>query len=87
MPSTPPTTSTKTAGAPTLVVSGKRNLPAGRRATIGMVSCTDSCQVAPDRAQIVIGRHRYRGTVTPRGTLAAESTTLIPVAFSRPALR
>jgi hypothetical protein len=85
--STPPTMPIKTPRAPTLVVTGKHNRLAGRRATVGLVSCADSCQVAPGRAQIVIGHHPYRGTVTPRGTLAAGSTTPIRVALSRPALR
>jgi hypothetical protein len=85
--STPPTMPTKTQRAPTFVVTGKRNRLVGRRATVGLVSCADSCQVAPGRAQIVIGHHPYWGTVTPRGTLAAGSTTPIRVAFSRPALR
>jgi hypothetical protein len=85
--STPPTMPIKTPRAPTLIVTGKRNRLAGRRATVGLVSCADSCQVAPGRAQIVIGHHPYRGTVTPRGTLAAGSTTPIRVALSRSALR
>jgi len=85
--STPPTTPTETPRAPTLWATGKRNQLAGRRATVGFVSCADSCRVAPGRAQIVIGRHHYRGTVTPHGTLAAGSTTPIRVALSHPALR
>jgi hypothetical protein len=83
----PPMMPIKTPRAPTLVVTGKRDRLAGRRATVGLVSCADSCQVAPGRAQIVIGHHPYRGTVTPRGTLAAGSTTPIRVALSRSALR
>jgi hypothetical protein len=86
--SAPPTMPVKTPHAPTLVVTHKRNrLGAGRRATVGLVSCADSCQIVPGHAQIVIGHHPYRGTVTPRGTLAAESTTPIRVALSRSALR
>jgi len=74
--------------APIIAVSSKRQLLAGRQAiTVGTVSCADSCRVAPGRAWIVIGDHRYRGTVTPHGALAAESTTPIQVALSRPARR
>jgi hypothetical protein len=50
-----------------------------------MVSCAASCRVAPALAWIVVGPHRYRGMVTPRGTLAAESTAPIRVALSSPA--
>ncbi len=85
--STPPAMPIKTPRAPRLVVTGKRDRLAGRWATVGLVSCTDSCQVAPGRAQIVIGHHSYRGTVAPRGTLAAGSTTPIRVALSHSALR
>ncbi len=85
--STAPMMPIKTPRAPTLVVTGKRDQLAGRRATVGSVSCADSCRVAPGRPQIVIGHHPYRGTVTPRGALAAGSTTPIRVTLSRPALR
>jgi hypothetical protein len=86
--STAPTTMPiKMPRAPTLVVTGKRDRLAGRRATVGLVSCADSCQVTLSRVRIVIGHHSYRGTATPRGTLAAESTTPIRVALSRSALR
>jgi hypothetical protein len=85
--STAPTMLIKTPRARTLVVTGKRDRLAGRRATVGSVSCADSCRVAPGRPQIVIGHHPYRGTVTPRGALAAGSTTPIRVTLSRPALR
>jgi hypothetical protein len=85
--SAPLTMPIKTPRAPTLVVISKRERLTGRRATVGLVSCADSCQVAPGRVQIVIGHHSYRGTVTPSGTLAAESTTPIRVALSRSALR
>jgi hypothetical protein len=86
--SAPLTTPIKTPRAPTLVVTGKRDrLLAGRWATVGLVSCADSCQAAPGLAHIVIGHHSYRGAVTPRGTLAAESTTPIRVSLSRSALR
>lgn len=85
--SAPLTMPIKTSRAPTLVVISKRDRLAGRRATVGLVSCADSCQVAPGRVQIVIGHHSYRGKVTPSGTLAAESTTPIRVALSRSALR
>ncbi len=85
--STAPTMAPKTPRAPTLVVTRKRNRLAGRWATVGLVSCADSCQVAPGRAQIVIGHHSYRGTVTPSGILAAGSATPIRVALSRLALR
>lgn len=85
--STPPTMPIKTPRPPTLVVTGKRDRMAGRRATVGSVSCEDSCQVALGRAQIVIGHHFYRGAVTPRGTLAPGSTTPIRVTLSRSALR
>lgn len=84
---TPPTMPIKSPRAPTLVVTGKRDRLAGRRATVGLVSCADSCQVAPSRAEIVIGHHSYWGTVTPRGSLAAGSTTPIRVALSRLELR
>jgi nitrous oxidase accessory protein NosD len=83
----PPAMPTKTPRGPTIVASGKRHLRAGRLATIGTVSCTDSCRVAPSRVRIVIGHHRYQGSVAPRGALAAESTTPIRVALSLPALR
>lgn len=73
--------------APTIVISGKRHLQAGRRATIGTVSCADSCRVTPGSARIAIGHNRYRGMVTPRGSLAAGSTTPIRVALSPPARR
>jgi Periplasmic copper-binding protein (NosD) len=76
----------KTPRAPILAVTNRDRLT-GRRATVGLVSCADPCQVAPGKAQIVIGHHSYRGTVTPRGTLAAGSTTPIRVALPRPALR
>ncbi|HET9196943.1 MAG TPA: right-handed parallel beta-helix repeat-containing protein [Solirubrobacterales bacterium] len=84
---TPPTKPIKTPPAPTLVVTGKHKRLAGHQVTIGLVSCADSCQVAPGRARIVIGHHAYRGTSTPRGTLAAGSTTPIRVTLSPPALR
>jgi hypothetical protein len=83
----PPAMPIKTPRAPTLVVPGKRDRLAGRWATVGLVSCTDSCRVAPGRARIIIGHHSYWGTVAPRGTLAAGSTTPIRVALSRSALR
>jgi hypothetical protein len=90
--STAPTTTPsampiKTPRALTLVVPRKRDRLAGRWATVGLVSCADSCRIAPGRAQIIIGHHSYRGTVAPRGTLAAGSTTPIRVALSRSALR
>jgi hypothetical protein len=85
--STAPTMPIKAPRAPTLVVTGKRDRLAGRRATVGSVSCADACRVAPGRPQIVIGHHPYRGTVTPRGALTAGSTTPIRVTLSRPALR
>lgn len=84
---TSPTMPVKPPRAPTLAVTGKRVRLAGRQATVGLVSCADSCQVAPGRAQIVIGPHTYRGTVTPRGTLAAGSTAPIRVTLWLPALR
>lgn len=84
---TPPAMPIKTPRAPTLVVPGKRDRLAGRWATVGLVSCADSCRVAPGRARIIIGHHSYWGTVAPHGTLAAGSTTPIRVALSRSALR
>jgi hypothetical protein len=82
-----PTTPLKTPRAPIIAVFRERHLLAGRKATIGRVSCADTCRVAPGRASIVVGRHRYRGTVTPRGILGAGSSTPIRVAFSSAARR
>lgn len=83
----PLTTPIRTLRAPTLSATGKRAQLAGRRVTVGSLSCADACHVALSRPQIAIGRHSYGGTVLPRGPLAAESTTPIQVALSRHALR
>jgi hypothetical protein len=81
----PPTTPAQKPHAPTLEVTRKRHVLAGRWATVGSISCGDSCRVASGPVRIIIGRHRYRGVVAPRGILGAGSTTPIRVAFPRPA--
>lgn len=81
------TTPTGTPRAPTIKVTGKGNRLAGRRATVGLVYCKDSCRVTPGPVRIVIGRHRYHGTAMPHGRLAAGSVTPIRILFSRAALR
>jgi hypothetical protein len=71
--------------APTIAFSSKVLLSTGRRITIGRITCAEACRVKPGRAWISVGRHRYRGKVSPRGDLAAESTTPIRVAVPPPA--
>jgi nitrous oxidase accessory protein NosD len=78
-PETPP--------APRLAVRGKHALLSGRQASVGLVSCTASCRVAPSKAAIVVGSHHYRGTITPQGQLGAETTTAIRVTLPAAAMR
>jgi hypothetical protein len=73
--------------APRLAIRSKHALLSGHQASVGLVSCTASCQVAPNKAAILVGGHRYWGTVRPRGQLGAETTTPIRVAFRAAALR
>lgn len=84
--SPPPATLTKAPRPPTLAATRKRARLTGRRATVGSVSCADSCRVAPSRARVVIGDRSYRGAVSPAGTLAAGSSTPIRVTLPRAAL-
>lgn len=83
LPPSPP----KTPPAPQLAVMSKHAPLSGRRVGVGVVSCAASCQVAPSKAVIVIGGHRYWGTVTPQGQLGAETTTSVSVALPAAALR
>ncbi len=79
LPQTPP--------APRLAVGGKHALLSGHQASVGLVSCTASCQVAPSKVAIVIGGHHYRGVITPRGRLGAETTTAIRATLPTVAMR
>lgn len=83
----PPPTPPATAPAPRLAIGRKHALLSGHRASVGLVSCAASCQVAPSKAVIAIGGHHYRGTTTPQGRLGAETTTAIRVALPTAAMR
>ncbi len=72
---------------PRPAVRSKHVLLAGHQASVGLVSCTASCQVGTSKAAIVIGGHHYRGTITPQGRLGAETTTAIRVALPAAAMR
>jgi hypothetical protein len=86
MTESPPPPPPKTPPAPHLTVKKHASL-SGHRVSVGLVSCTAACQVAPSKAAIVIAGHRYWGTVTPQGQLGAETTTPIRVALPAAALR
>jgi Periplasmic copper-binding protein (NosD) len=83
----PPAPKVETPQAPTFKLSGKHDRLAGHEATVGSVSCSDSCRLVTGQVLILIGRHRYRGTARPSGTLPAGSTTPIRIALPSSAMR
>ncbi len=72
---------------PSLAVTRRHNLHAGKSTGIGAVTCPVACLITPDRPVISIGGHRYRGMVTPKGALPAETARPIRITLPGAALR
>jgi hypothetical protein len=63
--SSPPPPPPETPPAPRLAVSSKHALLSGRQASVGLVSCTASCQVAPSKADSVPKQPRRSASPSP----------------------
>jgi hypothetical protein len=86
-PESRPPSKSPTPPAPNRVVPGRHLLVASHMMRIGTIRCATACRVAPGRARVAIGGHRFQARVTPRGALGAGATAAIRVALPTAALR